>query len=514
MTPEEALDEFGSPGFVKNLLDELELDHIGDRRQKVFLFCTFASSLLPPAMRMSVAVLGDSSTGKDNAITTCLKHMPEGKAVDFTRMTGSVMEDDIGQFDAIYIGEGNFQREDGANKAIVESVKALAESGMHILKKDVKTGFRDTKDIRQERKTIIFSTTESGHDEELSTRFCIMTIKGSQPKTRAVNDNTLCEAASLSKALDQLDRSETDSWLKVGLSALKVPDLIIIPYATEIPVDCRSDRSKRDLKRFLNLIRVLAFLQQTNRPWASVKGRYVIFAVPEDYLQALEIGEEIFAQSYSGLEARLLQTLETMKELFASGEGEEEGGKMWLDRAKIQRSLGIKNRQTIARRMSALVSLGIVEGKFLSGRHIYRLSVQSGVQYPFIPFNKSDFEKKIAKKYYQKLNGIERGCTGELNALKYMKPSVCDLSEPEAFNAYTPPMAPPSKDGEPKENIEIERPKLNALDKIQSLYDKNIDKREFSRGDLLTFGLTEGEIDYLMTFGVIFEVRPGVYQKV
>jgi hypothetical protein len=509
MTPEDSFDLLGSPDSVKLIWKELELDHIGDRRQKVFLFCTFASSLLPPSMRISVAVLGDSAAGKDNAVTTCIKHMPDGKAADFTRMTGSVMEDDLGNYNAIYIGEGNFQREGGANVPIIEHIKQLAEAGMHVLKKDVKTGFRETKDIRQERKTVVFSTTESGHDEELSTRFCIMTIRGSQPKTKAVNDNTLSEAASVSKSLNQLERVESPSWLKVGLAALKVPDLVIIPYAQEIPVDCRSDRSKRDLKRFLNLIRVLAFLQQKNRPWASMNGRYVIFAVPEDYLQALEIGSEIFAQSYSGLEARLLQTLETIKGLFAAGEGEEESGKTWLDRAKIQRSLGIKNRQTIARRMKGLLNLGIVEEKFLSGRHIYRLSVQSGVQYPFIPFNKIEFEEKIAKKYYQKLNGIERGCTGELNGLKYLKPSVCDLSDPEAFNAFTPPMTPPLKDGELKENTEIERPKLNALDKAEKL-----PSGELAREYFIKNGWTEGEIDYCLTFGLIHEVRPEIYMKV
>lgn len=460
----QAIKNFSDSKIIKLILEELEKDHVGDRRGKMFVFCSYVSSLLHPDYRISVAILGDSSAGKDNLNSTCIKHMPPGKAADFNRLTGASLEDDIMSYNAIYIGEGNFQREDGANRSVIEQLKALAESGMRVMKKDASTGYKTSKDIQQDRKTIIFSTTESGHDEELSTRFCTMSVLGYESKTRAVTTRIKDIASSVSESIADRNRIEMQSWISAGLAMLDIPDFIIIPFADRIPVDCRTDRAKRDLKRFLNLIRVLAFLGQNNRPKAKIDDKLILFAVPEDYLQALEIGSDIFAQSYSGLEPRLQAVIAVMTHLFKDGKAVTVEGQSgdWLHRHDIQNALGIRHRDTIKTRLKSLSDMGIVQGISQSKRAYYSFSVQSSAKYPLIPFKKEEYTKDIESIYMSKLNGISRSLAGKLAGKNYTKPLLCDLSEPEALkipaNIHTDPLS--------KGEEEISGSKLNAFDNL------------------------------------------------
>ena len=54
------------PNLLKHILDEFGKDHIGDKKQLLFVFLSALSGQLPPQCRFSCAIAGYSSEGKDN----------------------------------------------------------------------------------------------------------------------------------------------------------------------------------------------------------------------------------------------------------------------------------------------------------------------------------------------------------------------------------------------------------------------------------------------------------------
>jgi len=352
----EAKKKFKNPDLLLNIKKELDKDHVGDDKTKLFLFCCSCSSRLKPNYRFSTAITGDSSEGKTNVWKTIKKHLPDEWFLDLTRITGSSLEDDIKEYDLIYFGEGNFDK--GANASIIEQIKQLVEDGMDVIKKDARTNFKQTRREKQPRKVGIYSTTRNCNDEELNSRYCVASTHGSPEKYDRVNKDTLRTAADLNKEIDRLKREDWYTWITLGLRELNKYDIIKIPFGELLSVDSRSPRSQRDLKRFLNLIRVLAWICQYNRLRFSHRGYEILVASPEDFYNAMMIGKEIFDQSFSGLEPRLMEVIESynkLKDTEIKQTFEDEPKELvWIDRSKIQRDLGIKTRDTMISRFKKL----------------------------------------------------------------------------------------------------------------------------------------------------------------
>lgn len=498
----EELKQFNDKDLLNKIFKELNRDHVGDPKEKMFLFCSYISSMLHPDYRMSVALLGDSSVGKDNIDNTCIKHLPAGSALKVTRITGSSLEDDVKEFNAISIGEGNFAREDGSNKAILEYVKQLAESGTHVIKKDVKTGYKEPKNEKQDRKVVVYSTTDLRHDQELSTRFCVLSIGHSPGKTHAINEDTLRKSADVQESIAQRQRNTEPSWIAHGLRFLKYPDYIVIPFAEHIPVDSGSPRSQRDLKRFLNLIRVLAFLNQRNRLFVeSTDGDNILYAAPEDLLNALEIGSEIFEQSYSDIEWRLQRVLDVFDLL--PGESIEDSPGLWIRKKDIQDNLAIKNRDTLNKRLKELSNKGIIQG-IRSGRDVFYKCVQKAFNLPLIPVQKYVIYRDIDKKYSKIIERIERVNTINRTHFVHIKTVCIDLSEHNAFNYLNTYTKRVSGD-------KIERVKLNGLGSEIAQYCKEPTHRDAIKS---TFGVSDNEIDCLLNGGILQEVSPGRLKRI
>jgi hypothetical protein len=516
--PDLAYFRFEEPDLLKQIWDELNKDHIFDHKEKLFLFLAYCSSLLHPDYRISVALVGDSSTGKDNINKAVIKHFPENLVLDCSRITGPALEDDIQNYKAVYIGEGNFQREDGSNKPILEYIKSLAENGTRVLKKDLRTGNKELRDDgKQDRKTMVFSTTDTGHNEELATRFCLLSIDGYPAKTGAINRSVSKIAADYHLEMDTRERSINPSWIKMGISKLKIPEFISIPYAERMFVSDKNPRSTRDYKRFLNLIRALAFIHQRNRYWEIMDGHHVLFASPEDFYNAFAIAEDIFSRSYSQIEKRLQAVIDTMKKLERDGRSEKLPDGNYVDRADIQESLGIGHRNTVSKRMKALSELGLVSytntglpeksGK----RSLWKLSVQSSVHEALLNVQKDRAFEEITKIYDEKVNGSERLMNALLNASKIQK-SIC-IDIPDDKNT---PNVHSFRGGTPKgQNSRLgrffgENEHLKVNVSLVADYCKEPVHIDAVKS---TFGLTDSDIEYLTKEGILFETTPGMVKN-
>jgi len=365
LTPQEekeAVIILKKPDLLQIINNELSLDHLLDDKEKIFTFCSCVSSRLKPKYRFSSALTGDSSEGKTNLKNAIFKHLPEAWYIDLTRITASSLEDDIHPYNLIYFGEKS------ANKNLIESVKQLVEDGMDILKKDARTDFKESRREIQKRKVGIFSTTDQSNDKELASRYALVSVHGNKTKYKIVNNLTLTTASNIELEIQKIERENNKSWLKKALMILQDFDIVTIPYGYLFKVESTKARSQRDLKRFLNCIRTLAWLHQYNRIQFNYKNYRILVAAPQDFLNAMIISADIFNQNISDLEPRLQEVIDAYKKLclrenpqdvlFDLPESEHENLK-WIDRSVIQKEMGINSADTIKKRLKKLSDLNI-----------------------------------------------------------------------------------------------------------------------------------------------------------
>jgi len=368
---------FQDPDLLLNIKKTLDKDHVGDDKAKLFLFACACSTQLIPDYRFSTAITGNSSEGKDNLWSTVLRHLPKGIGwiLDLTRTTTASIEDDVKEYNGLYVGEGNF--EGGANAPIRDTIKQLVEDGTRILKKDKRKDSKKSRYEEQPRKVGIYSTTKDPNDEELATRYCVISVHGSPAKYERVNANTRKVAGNINLQIDRFERKNKPTWITNGLKTLKKFDFIDIPYAALLEVDSRDARSQRDLKRFLNLIRALAWICQHNRLSYEHRGYKILVASAEDLYNVMEIGTEIFNQSFSGMEPRLRHVIDSYRKIIKESPGsveidiDESVEKLsWVDRSLIQKDLGIKKRDTISDHINRLCDMNIFT-QFPKGNRVY-----------------------------------------------------------------------------------------------------------------------------------------------
>ena len=376
---EEAIRYLEDPSLLNHILELFSIDHILDTKQKMFVFLSALSSQLPKQYRFSSAIIGDSSEGKTHLWNTIAQHLPRTWFESFTRITGAAMEDDIRDVNLVYFGEIN------ANVQAVEQIKQFVEDGMHVLKKDARTDFKEVRREKQERKVGVFSTTATIADEELNNRFCLVSVHGDAEKYGVVNRYYMDKiACSYEEQLAQKKRSNGHSWLYHALLCLEPVDFVIIPdhIIKHIHVCSKQSRSQRDMKRFLNLVCVIAWLHQRKRlVYTTEEDDVVLYVNEEDVENADIIGKEIFDQSLSGLEPRLQDVVKAYNKIVKeTGDLMREAvynapeGYQWIDRMVIQNELNIC-RDSLKARIKELENRTIFVSHFAGNRVYIALNI-------------------------------------------------------------------------------------------------------------------------------------------
>lgn len=333
---------------------ELSKKHLLDDKEKLCCFLTACTGFLdPPELRKSQALVGDSSVGKDNAIKAVLSHFPREDWLFLTNATQATMEDDITKFRILAYSEMNANREDGANRHLVEVLKQVTEGGLSSLKKDAASGYRTTRHSRQEQKTVFFSTTESEVDEELNTRFVTTAIRSRPHKTRAVNNNTLQWFAGRANPEKEV------SWVAAGIRSLGY-DRVMVPFAPLLQdriggkevFDSSDSRSMRDVKRLMAYTCAVAWLYQKQR---KVQDDFII-AEPVDFLIAVSLVSDFFNRVYQqAADIRLAEIVNFVRQY------QKEFGVDKVSRKIIQTELGIAHHKTVKSRIKLVTQQGLLE---------------------------------------------------------------------------------------------------------------------------------------------------------
>ncbi|MBI2498906.1 hypothetical protein HYV88_01545 [Candidatus Woesearchaeota archaeon] len=376
----EAKTKFRSPKLLYYIHEELSKDHINDDNEKMTGFIgTCTSKLKPSSLRKSIKFSGDTSVGKDNLMRSILKHFPDDSYIFLTNATRSVMEDDIAKYDIICYSEVNKEQIDGANYHLKETIKQMSEGGTISLKKDVLTGYKTTRTSKQEQKTVLYSTTEISNDEESATRFIDIALRGNPNKTRAVNEDTIIKHGDPLTLIES--QGNNNSWIKKGFESLKV-DYVLIPYwnylledeeGKEI-INYDNPRSQRDLKKLLAFTCAISWLFQLQRYTIEINGIMFVVSEPQDFLNAVKICGRFFNQSYKGFDERL-QTILDFVEEYTKGDFTKP-----IPREIIQRSLSIKSKNTIKKRIRELEDKNLIEFSHKEGNSVFYRRCQGGSQ--------------------------------------------------------------------------------------------------------------------------------------
>jgi|GEM_PF-4516033 len=352
---EEAERNLLAPNLLYLIYKELDKTHKRDDLEKMFAYLMVRTAYLPnPRDRKSIALLGDSSVGKDNLMDTILKNTPFPDVQKLTNATQATVEEDLLDKKIIAFSEVNKFRQNGANQDLTEQLKQIAEGGISSLKKDAATGYKTTKRIVGKQTSTIYGTTEDKKDEELSTRFATITIRADPEKIQVVNNDTLANSADPNAIAKDYEMTEFN-WLAVA-HLLLAPLEIVLPYNSELALDSgkyfdtTNPRSQRDLKRLVCLAKAIAWLYQKQRPIIDIRGQKMVIASPADFVNALEIGGAFFDISYLGIDARAKRLFDYLKEKHP---GEK------VSKRDLRAELGI-SRNTLTRRLEALEEVGLV----------------------------------------------------------------------------------------------------------------------------------------------------------
>lgn len=369
----DADEKFHSPDLLLHVLTEISKTHLQDDAIKlgVFIICCTAY-LKPDEMHKSIALKGSSSVGKDNLIKSVFRLFPSNDTIFLTNATQATMEDDISKFRIIAYSEVNLRHDDkGANSNLIEILKQMTEGGVRSLKKDVATGYKTTKESKQDQKTVIFGTTETEDDEELATRFIVGAVDATEDKIRAVNDNTFVWFAG-----ERPDKAK--SWVSVGIKYLLRRDEVVLPCARAFVggtvFDSHDPRSMRDVKRLLSSAAAIAWAHQKMRQTDEL-GR--IIGEPFDILAAIIILGSFFNHTYQGLgDQRLQKYIDTMNDHL---DNEMKGETNIFPRHEIQRKMGV-SMGTVKRLSKGCQELSIIRFHHTENSVVYYERCQKGVK--------------------------------------------------------------------------------------------------------------------------------------
>src|SRR5690606_17747925 len=213
---------------------------------------------------LALLIQSTSAAGKSALMDAVLDLIPEEERVVYSAMTGQSL---------YYLGETNLKHKalaiaegEGARHASY-ALKLLQSQGtltMASTGKDPASGKLVTQEYRVEGPVaLMLTTTAIDLDEELKNRCLVLTIDEGRDQTRAIQARQRFE-----ETLEGLEASaRRASVIKLHQSAQRLlkPLKVVNPFAERLTFLDDKTRTRRDHRKYLTLIRVIALLHQHQR---------------------------------------------------------------------------------------------------------------------------------------------------------------------------------------------------------------------------------------------------------
>lgn len=267
MTPEEeqeALAALKQPDLINRILaDFAATGTVGEETNKLVGYLAAISRKLDDPL--AVIFMSRSAAGKSSLQDAILSFVPEEDRVKYTAITGQslfYLEENALVHKVLAIAE-----DEGAERANYAIKTMQSDKNLNIAStgKDPATGKMRTQEYQVKGPiAIMLTTTAAEVDYETASRFLILTVDEDREQTRQIHDRQR-QNETLAGILGKL---ETESVVKrqQNMQRMLKPLLVVNPYAPHLTFLADRLRTRRDHKKYLGLIRAIAFLHQYQRP--------------------------------------------------------------------------------------------------------------------------------------------------------------------------------------------------------------------------------------------------------
>lgn len=323
---EEAMQLLNSSTLFDDIVNDLStLGYVGENTNKLTAYLAVTSRKLDDPL--SIMITSRSAAGKSSLQDAILALLPPEDFVKYTSLTGKALfyQDEYAlQNKVLAIEEETGSREASYSIRAIQSSKylSIATTG-----RDSTTGKLKTEVYNVRGPVSIFFTTSSiDMDQETANRFLRLTVDESQEQTKQILERQreleTIEGLMLKDKLENVIRKHQNA------QRLLYPVKVVNPFAKSLTFNDETIRTRRDHKKYLNLIKTIAFIHQHQRKQksASIQGKEIpyIEVVPEDIRCANEIAKIIFAHTLEELSPPsrgLLQAIQKMVKKSINGDG-------------------------------------------------------------------------------------------------------------------------------------------------------------------------------------------------
>jgi DNA primase catalytic core len=366
LSPEEemkALALLRDPRLLERIVGDFALaGMVGEDTNKLLGYLIAVSRKLDDPL--SGLIVARSAAGKSALLNSILDFVPDEDKEVLTAMTTQAL---------FYLPENGLKHkvlavveDEGSQSAsyplkILQSEKKLV---LAVTVKDPDGGMPQTQLKTVEGPVAQFMTsTQAEFDEELANRFLVLSVDEEREQTQRIH-TAQREAETLRGLLSKLDR---EAVLKIHHAAQRLlrPLKVVIPFAEKLTFPSDRLRLRRDHKKYLSLIRAIAFLRQFQKPVKSCEHRgqvvQYIEADAEDLRQAQQLAVTVMGRSLDELAPPTRAFLLALHELVQAVAGAQKikAEQVRLSRREMRERLKWGEAQ-VRRHLARLVSLEYV----------------------------------------------------------------------------------------------------------------------------------------------------------
>lgn len=301
----EAKDFLENPKLFSEILSDLEvLGCTGEETNKLVAYLVAVSRKTEEPL--SLLLQSRSAAGKSTLQDAILSLVPEEDYVKYTRLTDQALfyKDENSLVNKILALEEAAGI--GGSAYSIRAMQSAKQLTVATTSKDQSTGKMKTEEYQVNGPlAIMLTTTEIELDSEMENRFLSLSIDESQEMTEKIHQKQR-EQDTLEGYLRK-KKSERLVVKHQNAQRILKPLAVVNPYAPYLHFPSDNLRSRRDHKKYLNLMKAIAFIHQYQRP---VKKTYVgkecinyIEVTLEDIAKANKLANEVLGKSLDDLSA-------------------------------------------------------------------------------------------------------------------------------------------------------------------------------------------------------------------
>lgn len=304
---ERAAELLNKPNLLRLAVEDMQrLGHVGEYATKQLAFICAVSARAGHPIQPSTHA--QSSSGKNALWDTVLSLLPPENVVNRSALSSK----------ALYRTQANLKggvlyiQEVAGSEDAEYTIRVMQSGGCleyEATEKGPDGGLRNVVH-KVEGPTVIVQTTTKNHlHPENETRVFPIYIDESEAQTERIVQNILKEAAG-----GGLEAGERQTILEVWRDAIRLlePGEVVIPFAGRIQMPTSVIRIRRDTRRLLDVVRVIAWLHQQQR---EKDGAGRIVATEEDFSKALKLVSESLSRAWQTITPAEQKVLEAIQKL-------------------------------------------------------------------------------------------------------------------------------------------------------------------------------------------------------